>query len=112
MLGDARYVFVSGTASIDDRGETVHAGDFETQTLFTLEAVQALLQGTGASLSDVQQATAFIKNPCDGRAFERIVERAGLSALPLVTTVADVCRDELLFEIDVTAVLPVREGRR
>ncbi len=112
VVGDARYVFVSGTASIDDRGETVHVGDFETQTLFTLEAVQALLQGTGASLSDVQQATAFIKNPCDGRAFERIVERAGLSALPLVTTVADVCRDELLFEIDATAVLPVREGRR
>jgi enamine deaminase RidA (YjgF/YER057c/UK114 family) len=112
VLGDARYVFVSGTASIDDRGETVHVGDFETQTLFTLEAVQALLRGTGASLSDVQQATAFIKNPCDGRALERIVERAGLSTLPLVTTVADVCRDELLFEIDVTAVLPVREGRR
>ena len=112
VVGDARYIFVSGTASIDDRGESVHPGDFETQTLFTLDAVRALLLGSGASLSDLQQATAFIKNPCDGRAFERIVERAGLSAVPLVTTVADVCRDELLFEIDATAVLPVREGRR
>jgi enamine deaminase RidA (YjgF/YER057c/UK114 family) len=112
VVGDARYVFVSGTASIDDRGESVHQGDFETQTLYTLDAVRALLQGTGASLADVQQATAFIKNPCDGRAFERIVERAGLAELPLVTTVADVCRSELLFEIDAAAVLPVREGRR
>ncbi len=112
VVGDARYIFVSGTASIDDRGESVHQGDFETQTLYTLEAVRALLQGAGASLSDVQQATAFIKNPCDGAAFERIVGRAGLATLPLVTTVADVCRDELLFEIDATAVLPVREGRR
>jgi enamine deaminase RidA (YjgF/YER057c/UK114 family) len=112
VVGDARYVFVSGTASIDDRGESVHQGDFETQTVYTLEAVQALLQGTGASLTDVQQATAFIKNPGDGRTFERIVARSGLSELPLVTTVADVCRDELLFEIDATAVLPAREGRR
>ncbi len=112
VLGDARYVFVSGTASIDDRGESVHAGDFETQTLYTLDAVQALLRGTGGSLGDVRQATAFLKNPCDARAFERIVERAGLASLPLVSTVADVCRDELLFEIDATAVLPVREGRR
>lgn len=111
-VGDARYIFVSGTASIDDRGESVHQGDFETQTRFTLDAVQALLQGAGASLADVQQATAFLKNPSDGRAFERIVGRAALSALPLVTTVADVCRDELLFEIDATAVLPAREGRR
>ncbi len=112
VLGDARYVFVSGTASIDERGESVHEGDFETQTLYTLDAVQALLQGAGASLADVRQATAFIKNPCDGRAFERIVERTGLAGVPLVTTVADVCRDELLFEIDATAVLPARGARR
>jgi len=112
VLGDARYIFVSGTASIDGRGESVHQGDFETQTLYTLEAVQALLEGGGASLVDVQQATAFLKNPGDGRGFERIVARAGLSALPLVTTIADVCREELLFEMDATAVLPVREGRR
>jgi enamine deaminase RidA (YjgF/YER057c/UK114 family) len=112
VLGDARYVFVSGTASIDGHGETVHVGDFETQTLFTLEAVQALLAGAGASLADVKQATAFLKNPCDGRAFQRIVERSGLGAVPLVTTVADVCRDDLLFEIDATAVVPAHEGRR
>jgi enamine deaminase RidA (YjgF/YER057c/UK114 family) len=111
VLGDARYVFVSGTASIDDRGATVHAGDFETQTVFTLEAVQSLLQGAGASLADVRQATAFLKNPCDERSFERIAQRTGLDQVPLVTTVADVCRDELLFEIDATAVVPLRAGR-
>ena len=110
VLGDARYMFVSGTASIDDHGATVHVGDFETQTRFTLEAVQALLEGAGASLADVRQATAFLKNPCDGRSFERIVERSALRGAPLVTTVADVCRDDLLFEIDATAVVPLATG--
>jgi enamine deaminase RidA (YjgF/YER057c/UK114 family) len=111
-LGDARYVFVSGTASIDARGTTVHAGDFEAQVRFTLEAVESLLEGAGGRLADVAQATAFLKNPCDGRAFERIVARSGLAAAPLVTTVADVCRDDLLFEIDATAVLPAPGQRR
>ncbi len=112
VLGDARYIFVSGTASIDDHGATVHVGDFETQTRFTLEAVQALLEGAGASLADVKQATAFLKNPCDGRSFERVAERSGLAQAPLVTTVADVCRDDLLFEIDATAVVPLPVGSR
>jgi enamine deaminase RidA (YjgF/YER057c/UK114 family) len=110
-LGDARYVFVSGTASIDDHGATVHAGDFEAQTRRTLEAVGALVEGAGGRLTDVAQATAFLKNPCDARAFERVVGRIGLVGLPLVTVVADVCRDDLLFEIDATAVLP-RGARR
>jgi enamine deaminase RidA (YjgF/YER057c/UK114 family) len=110
VLGDARYVFVSGTASIDDHGATVHVGDFEAQARQTLEAVRALLEGAGAGLADVGQATAFLANPCDGRSFERIVERSELRDAPLVTTVADVCRRDLLFEIDAVAVLPL--GRR
>jgi len=112
VLGDARYLFVSGTASIDDHGATVHVGDFETQARYTLEAVAALLDGAGARLSDVGQATAFLSNPCDGRAFERIVERSDLRGAPLVTTVADVCRDDLLFEIDAVAVVPLARARR
>ena len=48
-LGARRYLFVSGTASIDDHGATVHVGDFEAQTRHTLEAIAALLEGAGAS---------------------------------------------------------------
>jgi enamine deaminase RidA (YjgF/YER057c/UK114 family) len=107
-LGDCRYYFVSGTASIDDRGRTVHVGDFVAQAEHTLAAVSSLLESAGAALPDVRQATAFLKNPSDWRSFERIAERAGLSGLPMVTTVADVCREELLFEIDATAVVPLR----
>jgi enamine deaminase RidA (YjgF/YER057c/UK114 family) len=112
VLGDERHVFVSGTASIDDRGATVNVGDFEAQARFTLEAVSALLEGAGAGLRDVAQATAFLKNPADGRSFARIVEASGLRDAPLVTTVADVCRDDLLFEVDATAVVPASRGSR
>jgi enamine deaminase RidA (YjgF/YER057c/UK114 family) len=106
VLEDARYVFVSGTASIDDRGQTLHVGDFEAQVRYTLEAVASLLEGAGGALADISQATAFLKRPADAAAFERVVGGAGLGSLPLVTAIADVCRPELLFEIDATAVLP------
>jgi enamine deaminase RidA (YjgF/YER057c/UK114 family) len=111
-LGDARYVFVSGTASIDDQGRTVHVGDFEAQARHTLEAVEAILAAAGGSLADVAQATAFLANPSDGRSFERLVSRTGLRDAPLVTTMADICRRDLLFELDATAVLPARGGGR
>jgi enamine deaminase RidA (YjgF/YER057c/UK114 family) len=112
VLGDARYLFVSGTASIDDHGATVHSGDFEAQVRYTLEAVEVLLDGAGATLADVAQATAFLADPRDGQSFERIVERSELRAAPLVTTLADVCREELLFEIDAVAVVPLGRGAR
>jgi enamine deaminase RidA (YjgF/YER057c/UK114 family) len=106
--GGARCVFVSGTASIDQRGATVNRGDFEAQARRALEVVEALLAGAGARLADIAQATAFLKRPGDARALERVLARAGLQQAPIVATVADVCRDELLFEIDATAVVPAR----
>ncbi len=112
VLGGARYLFVSGTASIDEQGATTHAGDFEAQVRSTLDAVQALLQAEGADLADVRQATAFLKNPCDGRSFERVLERSGLAPTSVVATVADICRPDLLFELDATAVVPSRGGMR
>jgi len=104
-LGGSRLILVSGTAAIDERGATVHVGNFEAQTRVTLDAVQALLEGAGARLEDVRQATAFLKNPCDLRSFRSIAAGSGLADAPLVTCVADVCREDLLFEIDATAVV-------
>lgn len=109
-LGSHRYLFISGTASIDDRGATVHACDFEAQAWHTIEAIAALLEGAEASLGDVRQATVFLKSPDDIGSFERIAKRVGLDEVPPVVTVADVCRDDLLVEIDATAVVPVRRG--
>ena len=108
-VGGFRYVFVSGTASIDDHGASVHEGDFEAQTRRTFETVEALLGGAGASLKHVRQSTAFVKHPRDVRAYDRIAEAAGLLVPPLAM-VADVCRPELLFELDATAVVPLGAG--
>jgi enamine deaminase RidA (YjgF/YER057c/UK114 family) len=104
-LDSSRIVFVSGTASIDDHGRSVHIGDFAAQTEHTLDTVETLLAAAEARVSDVCQATAFLKHASDYDAFAAIAGRHGLPADRVVCTVADVCRDELLFELDATAVL-------
>lgn len=105
-----RYFFVSGTASIDETGATVHSGDFERQTRRTLDNIESLLASRGAVMDDICQATVFIKNHDDLALLTPILRTRGLDRLPMVTTVDDVCRDDLLVEIDATAMMPHRFG--
>lgn len=113
-LGPTRYVFLSGAASTDERGASIHAGDFRAQALRTLENLVALLESEGASLDDVKQATAFVKRPEDVEDFRCLAEVCGLWDVPVVATLADACREELLFELDATAAvtLPPPAGLR
>jgi enamine deaminase RidA (YjgF/YER057c/UK114 family) len=106
-----RYFLVSGTASIDERGNTVHAGDFDAQARRTIDNVESLLASGGAVFDDVCQASAFIKSPGDVERLRRILKLRGLEQLPLVCTIEDICREDLLFELDATAVMARRSGR-
>ncbi len=106
-----RYFLVSGTASIDERGNTVHAGDFDAQARRTIDNVESLLASGGAVFDDVCQASAFIKAPQDVERLRRILGLRGLGDLPLVCTIEDVCRDDLLVELDATAVIARPSGR-
>ncbi|RJP28505.1 MAG: hypothetical protein C4527_11765 [Candidatus Omnitrophota bacterium] len=101
-----KYIFVSGTASIDEEGKTIHLGDMKRQTERTLKNIDSLLRNAGARLNQIQQATAFVKIQEDIPIFEEVLADMGLSHIPIVRTLADVCRDDLLFELDATAVIP------
>jgi hypothetical protein len=59
-------------------------------------------------MADICQATAFIKRREDSERFESILRDRGLEDLPLICTVDDVCRNDLLVEIDATARLQPR----
>lgn len=103
-----RTFFVSGTASIDEAGATVHPGDFDRQAIRILDNIESLLGSRGAAMNDICQATAFVKRLDDGRRLVSILNSRGLGDLPLICTVDDICRDDLLVEIDATAVIPLR----
>jgi len=105
-----RTFFVSGTASIDEAGATIHPEDFDSQTSRTLDNIESLLGSRGATMNDICQATAFVKRRDDGRRLLSILNARGLGDLPLICTVDDICRDDLLVEIDATAVTPLRSS--
>ena len=106
-----RYFLVSGTASIDEVGNTVHPGDFDCQTRRTLDNIESLLASGGAVFDDICQASAFVKRPEDVERLHRILRLRGHENLPIVCTIEDVCRDDLLVEIDATAVIARPGGK-
>jgi enamine deaminase RidA (YjgF/YER057c/UK114 family) len=100
-----RQVFVSGTAAIDASGRSLYPRDAESQISTTLEVVKALIGEKGAGFEDIRSATVYFKKAGDWSAYEKVARRLGLMHLPAVFVVADICRDELLFEMDALAVI-------
>ena len=76
-----------------------------------LDNIESLLASGGATFEDICQASAFVKKPGDVGRLRRILKLRGLDNLPLVCTIEDVCRDELLVELDATAVIARRVGK-
>jgi enamine deaminase RidA (YjgF/YER057c/UK114 family) len=97
---DVTHILLSGTASIDEHGKTVFLNDTAAQIQKTFEVVQALIRHEGASLSHIDEATVFFKSPQDFSLYQNIAEGFGVPDLPAIFLIADVCRDDLLFEID------------
>ena len=111
-LPGATLLFLSGTASIDERGATVHEGDFAAQCLRTYRNLTSLLEGEGADWRDVVRTSCYLRDiERDYRAFNELrtwfLARAGCDPLPASTAIqARLCRSELLVEIEAIAVLP------
>jgi enamine deaminase RidA (YjgF/YER057c/UK114 family) len=99
-----RRVMVSGTASIEPGGASVGGGDVEAQIDLTMEVVRAILVSRELDFPEVSRATAYFKRAEDIRSFDLWRGRYSLQSWPVVCTVADICREELLFEIEVDAL--------
>jgi enamine deaminase RidA (YjgF/YER057c/UK114 family) len=103
-MPDHRRVFISGTASISPDGKTQHVGNTDLQVARTCEVVYAILESRGMDWEDVTRATAYVRHPEDFGALARHCAAAGIPALPVVIANNTICRDDLLFEIEVDAV--------
>jgi enamine deaminase RidA (YjgF/YER057c/UK114 family) len=99
-----RTVFVSGTAAIDDAGRSCFLGDAPAQIRMTLDCVQAVLADMQCAPRDVVQAIAYCKTPAVAAEFTQRFQST--IPWPWVVVVCDICRDDLLFEVEATAGLP------
>lgn len=104
IYGDRSHYFISGTASIDAAGNIVHPGDVARQTGRTLENMNALLERSGGTLSDLKQAIVYLRDWADRETVTRRLMDSPLAEVPRLLLKAPVCRPGWLVEIDGIAV--------
>ncbi len=110
QYGDRRHLLISGTASINNRGEVVHVGDIEAQTYRMLENIETLLAEGGATLQDVAQAIIYLRDVADYEVVRRIFDQK-LPQMPRVITLAPVCRPAWLIEMECIAITGQQDNR-
>lgn len=116
-IGDHVTTWISGTASIVN-AETVHKGDIVKQTEQTLTNIERLIdaqnfarlgwEGAGATFDDIARLHVYVKRPEDYDACRAVCERR-VGHLPSIYAVADVCRPDLLVEIEGVAFSRIRK---
>ena len=105
------FLFISGTASINNNGKSIYIGDFSKQTKRTYYNIKKLLESEGATWRDVVKTTVYIKDikkHYDEFNKLRINFFEKEAVLPYPASVgiqATLCRDELLVEMDAIAII-------
>jgi len=95
-----KTAFISGTASIDEAGITTNIDNPKAQIQQTIVNVVAVLHDMNFSEDDVVQVMAYCKTP-EIQALFQTMHKPGW---PWISMVCDVCRDDLLFEIEALAI--------
>ena len=101
--GDRRHVFISGTASINNKGEIVHPLDVEKQTARTFENIQALLAEAEADMNDVACMIVYLRDIADYQLVDSYVEQH-YPLIPRLLVLAPVCRPGWLVEVECLAI--------
>jgi len=105
-FGDVTVLLISGTASIDENGLSIHIGDFRAQCRRTFLNITRLIESEGATWKDVVRTTCYLRDiDRDYDAFNEertaFFAEQGLDPLPASTGIqAHLCRPELLVEIE------------
>ena len=101
--GDRRQVFISGTASIDNKGEIVHPGDIRRQTLRMWENVEMLLKEAECTFGHVGHLLVYLRDVADYTVVKEMFEER-FPDTPKVYLLAPVCRPGWLIEMECMAV--------
>ena len=104
--GTEEFLFISGTASVVGH-ETRHQDALEAQLREALRNVEVLLQTTGrdertriGGLSDLDSLKVYLRHPQDYAAVKAAVETLVGADVPALYLQGDICRDDLLVEVE------------
>ena len=112
-LGNYKVLLISGTASVDEKGKSVHQGDFRAQCWRTYRNISELLKAEEMTWHDVVRTTCYLRDMSrDYKDFNEVRTTfftwLGLKVLPASTGIqAIICREDLLVEIEAIAVVEI-----
>ena len=102
-FGDRAHAYISGTASINNKGEVVHVGDIRQQTYRMWENVEALLTEAGSSYDDLTHLIVYLRDVADYEIVRSLFAER-FPNIPTVITLAPVCRPGWLIEMECSAL--------
>ena len=115
IVADYKVCLISGTASVDENGESVHVGDFRAQCWRTFRNITELLKAEEMTWHDVIRTSCYLRDMSrDYKDFNEIrtafYSWLNLEVLPASTGVQlIICREDLLVEIEAIAVTQLKK---
>jgi enamine deaminase RidA (YjgF/YER057c/UK114 family) len=100
---DRRHVFISGTASINNKGEVMYAKNIVKQTHRMWDNVEALLKEADCTYDDVCEMVVYLRDIADYQIVSELYKER-FSGKPYVIVHAAVCRPGWLVEMECMAV--------
>jgi enamine deaminase RidA (YjgF/YER057c/UK114 family) len=100
---DRRHVFISGTASINNKGEVMYPKDIVKQTHRMWENVEALLAEAECTFDEVGEMVVYLRDTADYDLVKEMYEER-FPGKPYVIVHAPVCRPGWLIEMECMAV--------
>lgn len=101
--GDRRHIFISGTASINNKGDIVHLNDVLKQAERAMQNVNALLAEANATTTDIAQMIVYLRDTADYKSIQHFFEQ-NYAKIPFIVVLAPVCRPGWLIEIECIAI--------
>jgi reactive intermediate/imine deaminase len=110
VTGPGRTIYISGQIALDKDGKLVGEGDMKGQAEQVFKNLQLALQAAGAKFSDVVKMNSYITDISKIQAVRDVRTRYLGDTLPASTfvEVKGLVRPDLLLEIEVIAVVPIR----
>ncbi len=106
VLPEKTVLYISGTASVDEVGDTVHLDDIRKQVERMLVNVRELLRPHDSSFADAVQVITYLKRSEYLPVFQELWKEWGLEGLPNTFVEAGVCRPDLLCEMEAIMMIP------
>ena len=110
-LGTARMLLISGQVPLDKQGGLVGKGDFGKQVEQVFTNIQGIIQEAGGSIDNLVKINVYVTDMSQLQVFRDVRDKFVNRQHPPASTLVQVVklfRDDVMVEIDATAVITKR----